>query len=607
MDVSGSAPALLSKGWLAQAVATRKRKRATFDSDAQAVEPAAQETKKPRRSEYPPPDLTPVSLFKNPARGRDPGMPFLPFGLQPGVCAVLHGDAYLPLPPRRTFTGGKTPRVVHLGAFGDETSLASRVQRLADGAFVPEEESGGEGEPFLRVPPGLGVCLAETAWESMDTPPEPRWEDLRTEGTAIPKERLGFKGTLHGPKDAPYKADQVAITGAVLARLRAHGRATFESPVGTGKTVMLCHIVNALGRRALVACTQSNLLGQAATKGFARHTPGLRVGRLVGRNYKAVEGMDVVLCTLRTLADAAHDPAFMATFGTFAVDEVHGAVTPEALLASSLVPARYRFGFSGTLRRNDDKGLAIPALFGDIAVRQAKEWPGFDLHAHFVRYTSIFPDDGGRIVPEAQRWGKNRGRVDMHDFNAFLSGERTRSEAYKRKRKVEWLDARGRLHLAVATVRARLVVKQIAADLAAMPRRAKIMVFSSFVQHLRLMARVLKEDHGVDSGLLWQKTTSADRIGAELAHRVVFTTYGSGSAGVDDPDIDTIYLTSPLSKSTNIGAEQRFGRVRDGEGKNAMLVRDFIDHCDQLYGMWNTRLGFMQRFKPTLVKHNHAL
>ena len=348
--------------------------------------------------------------------------------------------------------------------------------------------------------------------------------------------------------------NQQAVVSNTLDALRSRRYATMESPVGSGKTVMVVSIVCQLGRRALFVTTTTNLLEQARTQGFMAFAPHLKVGQLRGRRYSAVEDCDIVLCCPRTLL-ADHDPAWFKRFGTLVFDEAHKAATSEMLEAGRRLRCKYRLGVSATLRRNDDKYIFIPAILGDVATRLTRVWSGVTYVTHFLDYPSK-PKAEFPLV--SVKWGKYKGRADFQRYGNDIAMHDGRNSA---------------------------VCDAVQGDLV---DRGKIFVYATLVDHLERLQMML-DGRGIEAGLLCMKTNKGDKLKENLARRVILSTYGSGVEGVNDPDVDTVYFVTPFSSASTCRVEQCIGRCRPGPGKPVPLIRDFVDKCSLGFAMHRKR------------------
>lgn len=435
--------------------------------------------------------------------------------------------------------------IVRFAAMSDATEFAQRV----DPVPAPIVHPNGEDDIAAAVPAGLGFHLfgADPApWTGWALCPGP------------------FTGALYAENP-----DQVSVVRNTVQKLRDRKYATIESPVGSGKTVMITKIVLELGVRTLFVTTTTNLLEQARDQGFAVFAPHLRVGQLRGRKYKPVEDCDVVLCCPRTLV-AEHDPQWFTRFGLLVFDEAHKAATSEMLQSAAKLRCEYRLGVSATLRRNDDKYALIPAILGDVVTRLVRIWSGVRYVSHMIGYAS---HPNNELPVEVQRWGKFKGKCDMHKYMQTITALPNRTAA---------------------------ICDAIQRDL---DGRQKIFVYAAFVAHLEAIQAALRH-RNIEAGVLYQKTNKGDALAVTMAHRVILTTYGSGVEGVNDAATDTIYFASPFSHASTCRLEQCVGRCRPGPNKPPPLIRDFVDRCPLGYAMHRKRVAAANKLSAQHTRVN---
>ena len=128
--------------------------------------------------------------------------------------------------------------------------------------------------------------------------------------------RLSFEGEL---TPVQKRATEV-IFGRQLAE-HGVGGVTNSLPCGYGKTVWAVAAIARLGRKACVLVHKTVLLDQWRAA-FERFCPGARVGVLQGDKCE-LEGTDVVLAMVLTVAKRGYDPSVMDCFGTVVCDEAH--------------------------------------------------------------------------------------------------------------------------------------------------------------------------------------------------------------------------------------------------------------------------------------------
>ena len=474
------------------------------------------------------------------------------------------GMAYTPIvfdPPSTLLTSHPAPANVQFVSPHTVRVPSADVERIV-------QQHAFEDGTQLVTHLGAGLLAVPTALVSYWCP-----NDVHVAHDGLPLREGSFNGTL-----TTANPDQQSICTHVLATMRGSVRyTTLQSPTGSGKTCMMVYIALALGRRVLYVCTTKTLLNQAMVKGFGKFAPHLKTGRLAGRNYKKLWDCDVVMVTPKTLALQGHDPLFMNQFGVMLVDEAHKVGTREMLAATSNVNTRYRLGVSATLRRNDDKFAIITATLGRPCLSLKRIWEHVFYHLHIVKFSKDNPLNDGRLFVKTQRWGKFKGCTDFHDYQ---------------------------LKIITHPDRSKMVCVQLMEDIKV---RGKIFVYSAIIEHLKYVRDMLATQYGTPSGILYAETNSTEQMAVNLSEQILFTTYGSGTEGVDDDAVDTIYYIFPYSNSANLRVEQSGGRCRPGHNKRTPLFRDFVDHSDVGWQMYRKRTPFFDELNPKRHTCTHTL
>lgn len=171
----------------------------------------------------------------------------------------------------------------------------------------------------------------------------------------------------------PYQIE--AVRAAEAAWARGLRRPAEVLPTGTGKTVVIAHVVerrhqrpyamNEIGRRTLVMAHRTELVEQAYEK-IKAVDPGLRVGIVQGQRNET--GGDVVCASVQTLASEDRR-RMIADVGLVIVDEAHHAAADTYLRVlrhygawgdDAPVGQQARavaLGFTATMVRGDEKAL----------------------------------------------------------------------------------------------------------------------------------------------------------------------------------------------------------------------------------------------------------
>jgi superfamily II DNA or RNA helicase len=375
-------------------------------------------------------------------------------------------------------------------------------------------------------------------------------DDRRSIGE--PMSELEFKGVLRdSQKDA---------TSKVMSQLTQLGGAMLVLPCGFGKTVCSIWVLVQLKRKALVLVHTGALADQWVER-INTFLPGVRVGR-IQRDVVDVDGCDVVVGMVQSLAKRVYDRAVLSSFGTVVVDEAHHIAAPWFTGALRKLPARFVLGLSATPDRKDGLGVILPWVLGPIAYRATREAEIVDVN--MVEYIDL---------PNQVELTDRRGKPRYSEMLTTLSVNTPRNRrivrcivehvtngrslivlSERRDQLVELeqllLEEEGAVSVTNAPPRKRRRKTDPVPPLCPPPSDSKIVV-----------ARVMGG-------------TRADLREHGFAHStVLLSTYPYAAEGIDIPRLDTLIMASP-----GINVEQTVGRIlRRHPNKKCPLVVDIKD------------------------------
>ncbi|MEC7001265.1 MAG: DEAD/DEAH box helicase family protein, partial [Actinomycetota bacterium] len=168
--------------------------------------------------------------------------------------------------------------------------------------------------------------------------------DERADGEPAPN--LTFTGTLTDV--------QMAAMDAVHSKHMHAGGVQGTKvilPCGKGKTVFAVALAARHKRRVCVVVHKAVIREQWKEK-FEAFSPGVRVGMIQGRVWD-VEGCDVVIAMVMTLAKRDLDPSVFDAFGLVIVDEAHHMAAPVMSRAMRCFRSRLILGLTATKDRPD--------------------------------------------------------------------------------------------------------------------------------------------------------------------------------------------------------------------------------------------------------------
>ena len=408
-----------------------------------------------------------------------------------------------------------------------------------------------------RAPPPIHTAFVKRGWLHL-----PRFRGMQLVGSVKddrrslgePMRDLQFTGTL---RDSP---PQTVATSKVLDQLKSIGGAMLVLPCGFGKTVCSIWLMSQLKRRTLVLVHTGALADQWVER-IGSFLPGARVGR-IQQDVVEVDGCDIVVGLIQSLAKRDYERDVLSTFGTVVVDEAHHIAAPWFTGALRKIPARYVLGLSATPDRKDGLGVILPWVLGPIAYRAVRDVEMVDVTmVEYVDPPNQYELTDRRGVPRYSEMltslcvnpVRNAKIVDcivehVHTGRSLIVLSERRAQLVELERML--LCRSGAVCLTTPRPKKRKRKNEEPPSLEMPPDGAKLVVASVMggtPANLR--------DHG-------------------FAHStVLLSTYPFAAEGIDIPRLDTLIMASP-----GINVEQTVGRIlRKHPKKQTPLVIDIKD------------------------------
>lgn len=339
---------------------------------------------------------------------------------------------------------------------------------------------------------------------------------------------------FEGIKPIQLRPYQFSAVKESVEYLDKHYGLTLNALMGTGKTVAGLEIARRMRFKTLVLVHTEFLMKQwqERSEAFLGFTPGIIQGDVCDTSQ------DITIAMMQTLN--ARDYSHLAdTFGLIIVDEVHRAAAPVFSSVIQTFNATYRLGLTATAERLDGTEWIFFFHIGppDVTMVRTEEFKS-DPKVYMVPVPSqgIYNDMFMR-----------RGNFQMATYVTALGDNDVRTD---------------------------FIVEKLA-DAARNGRR--IVVFSDRKAHLNDMAMKLEDEFNrtaehVSYGFMVGGMTEEQRQVSQKM-QVIFCTFQLASEGLDIPELDVAFLTTPKKN-----VQQAVGRIeRALEGKKQPIVMDFVD------------------------------
>lgn len=425
-------------------------------------------------------------------------------------------------------------------------------QEFAEGLILEPRGTPGQWTPKIKCfyehasrPDIIG--LPRFFGLSMFGTPE---KDIRTFGTHISSNTL----------DIDLRDLQKRAVRQTLQNLETWGGSFIIADCGFGKTRVGLALASTLRRKTLILCNREVLMLQWAEVVQALQ-PKWTISWLQGANSFTKATMkcgphtfkgasvesDVCIASIDTLVDSNVPKDILQTFGLVIVDEAHHLAAATLVHALPLLASRYIVALSATPDRRDGLEHAIYWLAGPVSFV-------------YKRLPSITGIHGSVTVQKLMATGCGQ-HEKMYANGQLAFAEMTTSLSVDARRNKYIVDAiRNILH------------------------RKKIIVVSSLVAHCVL----LRQSFTDQSTALMAGPTVESTKAKDPTTKLVFATYSMLEEGYDDPELDTLILTTPRSR-----VQQTVGRIeRTKEGKGVPLVIDVVDPFSIYPNMWYKRFHF---------------
>jgi superfamily II DNA or RNA helicase len=352
-----------------------------------------------------------------------------------------------------------------------------------------------------------------------------------------------FKGELR-----PLQKD---IVNNVLKYIETNDGGGICVGCGAGKTVMGINISNNLKVKTLVIVHKTFLLNQWKER-FEQFTDA-KVG-IVQQNKVDVEGKDVVIGMLQSIAKEKYDLDIFRDFGLVIFDEAHHAPSKFFSKALPIISCKKTLFLTATPKRSDSLEKVLYWYFGDI-------------------------------IYKAPPKKNDNVQVEIYKYN--IKHEKFR-ESYIRFTK-EVNKPRTITRLTKIAKRNKFIVDTIKEILDEEGR--KLLVLSDRIEHLnKLKEKLDKLDIHSDYYVGGMKQSKLDEAAKAT---VILASYGMASEALDIPTLNTLLMVTPRR---NI--EQSVGRIlRKSDHDVQPLIVDLVDQLPSFNNQGMSRRKFYKKLK----------
>jgi len=384
---------------------------------------------------------------------------------------------------------------------------------------------------------------------------------------------LNFNGTLFD--------NQIEPVNALLSACKQSGGGILNCMTGGGKTFMSINVLSRLKTKTIVVVNKIPLMRQWESE-LRRFIPNIEIGFIQGQKNVSVEGKDVVIAMLQSLARVDYPDSLFDDFGLVIVDEVHNTSSRVFSQVLSKLCCKYTIGLSATPKRSDGCEYVFKYHIGDI------------VYASDTKRSGLPP-----VL--------NMLRIDSSEYKEINTVNRITGQS-----QIQYTSMLS--DLITMPKRNRLILETIK-DLVVTDNR-KILVLSDRREHLKSLKQDFDDDlnitftYGLFLGQMKQKDLEISR-----ASQVIFATFSAFGEGVSEKELDTLFLITPKKfighlknsiKAESGKLEQIVGRIfrKDHTCKNPMII-DLQDNFSVYKNQSAQRRTFYkQHFKNSITCNN---
>ena len=448
-------------------------------------------------------------------------------------------------------------KIRRLAAYNNPEYFRNQAMGLPTFGIPRIVYSGEDTEQFIAIPRG---CLNKLCDNLKAASIEYSVEDKRNEGKDI---NVSFSGELYPEQYASVRS----LTG--------HDIGVLAAATGFGKTVVGSYLISERKVNTLILVHTSEIMQnwindlerfldineeypQYTTKTGRVKTRKSLIGRLTGSHNSMTGIIDVAMVS--SLGSGDTIKPFVKEYGMVIMDECHHGAAESIEAVLSEVNAKYVYGLTATVKREDGKDKTVLMQFGPVRYRfTAKDkirLQGMD-HILEPRFTPIISTKEKLTSNEAYEIVVNsdlRNSIIASDIEACVTQGHTPLVLSKRKAQLDVLFEKVR----------------------------------DKADHVLVLTGGKKQS---------ERKEIRERLSSIPEHEslIILATGQYVGEGFNCSRLDTLFLAMPIAWDGNV--EQYTGRLnRSHDGKNKVTVIDYVDHHIEMFAnMYSKRLRTYKR------------
>jgi len=347
-------------------------------------------------------------------------------------------------------------------------------------------------------------------------------KDTLGKGTPI---NIQFKGTP--------RVNQVEILDKTIKHMDEKDGGLICVGCGVGKTAMGIYIACHYKVKTLIIVHKTFLLNQWIER--INQFSDAKVG-IIQQNKIEVEGKDIVVGMLQSIAKDKYDSDIFADFGLVIFDEAHHAPSEYFSKALPIISCNKSLGLSATPKRADKMEKILFWYLGDIAY-------------------SAPPNTNNNVTVRSYNYDvKDKG---FREFRIPYSGDINRPKT---------------VNSIVAIEKRNIFIIDILKEIMLEANR-KVLILSDRIEHLDTLKSMISDEIGTcDYYIGGMKQEKLDKSSEA---QIILGSYGMASEGLDIPTLNTLIMATPRRE-----VEQSIGRIT--RSLNCLVQPMIVDIVDML-------------------------
>jgi len=310
-------------------------------------------------------------------------------------------------------------------------------------------------------------------------------------------------------------------------------------PCGFGKTIMAIYVACYFKKKTLFI-SHKDFLNEQFITSVKEFVPSCKIGK-IKQNKIDVDGKDIVIATLQSLALRDYEPSLFKDFGLVIVDECHHIASEVFSRAFRKMNIRISLGLSATLNRKD-------------GLRKVFEW-------YLGKSVFNYKIDKNSSEMKVQIHKYFASSNEYSAIKTFYNGQPNIVASINN----------------ICNYKPRtLLIIEILKGILEVEKDRKVLILSERKNQLRDIEEMLKDNEMFDYGYYVGGMKMND-LDISATKQIILATYQMSSEGLNIPTLNTLILASPIGD-----IQQSVGRILREKKENRKYTPLCIDIFDEL-------------------------